>query len=280
MASEIDDLFAQTMEGAYEDDAPWQAVQSLRRTGTRQVFEKAAEWTKSSVPLMRARGLDVLAQLGTTVEHPSNNLPLEVYDLVTEVLETEHELQPLSSAIAALGHLGDQRAIPLIASHQSDSRSDVRFTVACALGSFPNDALSVATMITLSEDGDDDVRDWATFELGVLGDVDSAQVREALCRRLNDSDLDAQEEAISGLAKRHDARILPIIIPALEKSPVSGRVVQAAYTLLGRRTGRIGRDWIMPMHSASAFPTPLGSVLSDSGCETAFPVTRVPGALR
>jgi len=143
MASEIDDLFARTMEGAYEDDAPWQAVQSLRRIGTRQVFEQAAEWTKSGVPLKRARGLDVLAQLGRTVEHPSNNFPLEVYDVVTRALQTEHELQPLDSAIAALGHLGEQSAIPLIASHRSDSRSDIRFTVACALGSFPNDALSV-----------------------------------------------------------------------------------------------------------------------------------------
>ena len=137
MASEIDDLFAQTMEGAYEDEAPWQAVQSLRRMGTRQAFEQAAKWTKSAVPLMRSRGLDVLARLGTTVEHPSNNFPVEVYDVVTQVLASEHELQPLNSALAAPGHLGDERAVPLIASHHSDSGTDIRFTVACALGSFP-----------------------------------------------------------------------------------------------------------------------------------------------
>ena len=75
-AIDIDELFDRTLQGDYDDDAPWGAVNALRRIGTRQVFEKAAEW----------------------------------------------------------------------------------FSVACALGSLPNDALSVATLLTLMEDADEDVR--------------------------------------------------------------------------------------------------------------------------
>lgn len=66
---DIDELFAQTLQGDYDDDKPWDAVQSLRRIGTRQVFDKAVEWIKSAEPLERARGLDVIAQLGKTAEH-------------------------------------------------------------------------------------------------------------------------------------------------------------------------------------------------------------------
>lgn len=77
--SDIDELFAQTLRGAYDDDAPWEAVHSLRQIGTRQVFEMAVRWVESPEPLVRARGLDVLAQLGKTAQHPSNSFPQECY---------------------------------------------------------------------------------------------------------------------------------------------------------------------------------------------------------
>ena len=55
---DIDALFAETLLGDYDDDKPWDAVQSLRRIGTWEVFNKAVAWTGSAEPLERARGLD------------------------------------------------------------------------------------------------------------------------------------------------------------------------------------------------------------------------------
>lgn len=175
----------------------------------------------------------MLAQLGKTAEHPTNSFPEESYAVVTKALERERELWPLNSAIAALGHLDDARAVPLIAAFQSHPSSEIRFSVACALGSFPNDTISVNTLMTLLEDTDDDVRDWATFGLGVLGDHDSPELRDALCRKLKDPDEDVREEAMAGLAKRLDTRILPSLIDGLGQPEPSGRVIEAAYTLLG-----------------------------------------------
>ena len=60
----IDELFAQTLSNDYEDEAAWQAVHTLQRIGTWEVFEKAAEWCQSNNALKRERGADVLAQLG------------------------------------------------------------------------------------------------------------------------------------------------------------------------------------------------------------------------
>lgn len=239
--TDTDELFARTLEGGYEDDAPWDAVGALRRIGTRQVFDKAAEWAGSPEPLVRARGIDVLAQLGKTVERPANSFPAESYDAVARALRQEREFQPLNSAIAALGHLDDARAVPLLAAFHSDPRAEVRLNVACALGSFPNDALSVETLLIMMEDADEDVRDWATFGLGVLGDEDSAEVRDSLYRRLNDSNADVREEALVGLAKRHDIRILETLIDALGQPMITDRVVEAAYTLLKMDADR--KDW-------------------------------------
>lgn len=98
---DIDALFAETLLGGYDDDKPWDAVQSLRQIGTQEVFNKAAVWTESVEPLERARGLDVIAQLGKTAEHPSNNFPQESYDIVAKVVQTGTR-----SATARLRDLG------------------------------------------------------------------------------------------------------------------------------------------------------------------------------
>jgi HEAT repeat protein len=230
---DIDELFARTLQGEYDDDKPWDAVQWLRRLGTRQVFDKAVEWTESAEPLVRARGVDIIAQLGKTAEHPSNSFPQESYDVVVKVVRREREVRPLDSAISALGHMDDPRAVPLVAAFHSHPSESIRFAIAFALGSFPNEPLSVRTLLTLMRDADADVRDWATFGVGVLGDQDSPEIREALSRRLNDDDVNAREEALVGLAKRHDTRVLPYLINELEQSSVSCRVAEAADTLLG-----------------------------------------------
>ena len=112
---DIDELFAQTLSGDYEDEALWEAVHVLRRLGTREVFEKAVEWCKSDNPLGRARGADVLAQLGKTPEHRSNGFPEESYSVITGLVQKETHPQPLSSAIAALGHIDNPLGVPLIA---------------------------------------------------------------------------------------------------------------------------------------------------------------------
>ena len=52
--------------------------------------------------------------------------------------------------------------------------------MAFALGCFPNDPLSAETLLRLTQDTDEDVRDWATFGLGVLGNTDSDEIREVL----------------------------------------------------------------------------------------------------
>lgn len=197
-SEDIETLFAKTLIGDYEDDAPWQAVSELRRIGSRDVFTRSVEWCNSSDPLVRTRGIDVLAQLGKTADHPSNRFPEESYSVISRLIEHETELQPLASAIAAFGHLDNPLAIPLIIRYQTHPSEKIRFQVACALGSFPNDPRSVRTQLVLMEDDDEDVRDWATFGLGNLSDSDSTDIRDALIHRLGDSDEDVREEAIAG----------------------------------------------------------------------------------
>src|SRR5882724_11145237 len=245
-SQEIDRLFRQTLTGDYDDRAAWEAVSALRRIGDREVFDRAAAWCQSANPLESARGADILAQLGKTIEHPSNAFPEDSYVAVCQMLQQENEIQPLSSAIHALGHLDNPEAIPVIVGYQEHSASDVRFSVACALGSFPNDLQAIQSLLVLTRDADDDVRDWAVFGLGNLGDADSPEIRDALFSRLSDSNADVREEAMVGLAKRKDKRVLQALFAALNQSEIDGPgvtklTIEAADLMLDFAEER--KDW-------------------------------------
>jgi HEAT repeat protein len=237
----IDELFGKTLAGDYEDDAAWHAVHDLRRIGSREVFDRAAEWCGSNDPLVRTRGLDVLAQIGRSAEHPSNSFPDESFSIVAGVLKDEREVRPLDSAITALGNLDNPAAIPLILQFRSHSNSDVRHAVAFALGSFPNDPRTSEGLLALTKDPDENVRDWATFALGVLGERDSSEIRAALLQRLNDADEDVRAEAMAGLGKRRDRRVLPALVEALAEADVSQPVIEAACHMLDMQADR--EDW-------------------------------------
>ncbi len=244
MTSEnIDELFARTLSGDYDDDAPWEAVRTLRQIGSRDVFDRAAEWCGSENPLQRARGADVLAQLGKTANHCSNSFPEESYDVVSRMLRREKDQQPLRAAIAALGHLDNSSAVPLIIENQFQFHpsAEVRFSVAFAFGAFPNDPHAIALLLLLMEDPDDDVRDWATFGLGVLSDSNCDEICDALFRRISDSNQDVREEAMVGLGKRKDKRVLPALIVELQQPSMTYRVIDAAREMLGMEEDR--KDW-------------------------------------
>lgn len=232
-AAQIDKLFAQTLTGDYDEGAPWEAVGKLRNLGTRQVYERAADWCVSSDPLKRARGADVLAQIGRTSEHPQNNFLEESYAVVSQLAQHEKEPLPLLAAIHALGHIGNPLALPLVIQNCSHEDANVRFAVACALGKFTDDPRAIQSLIALMGDRDEDVRDWATFGLGVLGDADSSEVRTALLKRTDDPNRDVREEAVVALANRKESRVIPTLVAELNQGTVSNRLREAAESFLG-----------------------------------------------
>ncbi len=99
-------------------------------------------------------------------------------------MKRETDPFPLLSAVHALGHIGNPLAIPLVIEHRLHPHADVRFAVACALGNFADDPRTVGTLLALMRDDDKDVRDWWTFGLGVQGDLDSVEIRDAVWQRM------------------------------------------------------------------------------------------------
>jgi len=216
-----------------ESDAYWDSVRELQKRGTRAVFDMAAQLCASEDSRSRSVGLDVLAQLGYEEGRPflARSLPIALR------LARDSETTVRRSALSALGHLGDPEALSELLDHIADSDPGIRLAVAQAipsvLGDPPQNA-GIAALITLSGDAASDVRDWATFGLGSLLDVDGEQVRRALRRRLDDREGDTAGEALVGLARRRDPKIVAKVRTLLDGDDVGNLVVEAAGELADR----------------------------------------------
>lgn len=234
-------LFERTLACDYDDDSAWEAVNALRKRGGREVFGTAAQWLKSPRPLERARGADILGQIGVGPGRPHES-PAEACELLIELLLNEQHPRAAASALIALGHIQDSRALPVIYRFIGHEDAVLRHAVAFALGCFVKDPASHPGLMLLMIDADQDVRDWATFSLGDLGDLDSPRVREALAARLDDAFENVRIEAIAGLAKRHDLRVLSVLIETLEaQEDPEQKLIDAACALLG--LGREPAGW-------------------------------------
>ena len=230
-STEIEPLFEQALLGNYDDEAAWDAVHELRALGTREVFDRAKVLCSSQRSLFRARGADILAQLGVTMETHANAFPEESFSIITTMLNEETDPVVLNAAIVALGHLHNDTAIPAILHFVGHRDSGVRFATAFALGSVFEHPASLDGLIPLSRDSDADVRNWATFGIA-RSEHDSPEVRVALAQRLDDPCEEARMESLIGLGKRKDPTIAAYLLPLLERREVAEGYIEAANLLL------------------------------------------------
>jgi HEAT repeat protein len=213
-----------------DEDARWNLIGTLQLRGTREVLDAAASLIRSTNIRERQAGVDILAQLGAG-EQPFAE---DRFNLLAEALSKETDADVLQAIAIAFGHLRDPRCIDLVLPLASHPDCDVRYGVVHSLSGL-NDPRAIAALINLSADEDEDIRDWATFGLGTLTEVDTPELREALCSRLADGCLDARAEAIAGLARRKDLRALEPVLEELSLESVDELAIEAAEELADLR---------------------------------------------
>ena len=208
---------------AKNEDSAWECIMVLHRRRTPEVFTAATELCRSKKALEREVGADILSQ----ARAPDKNFSIDALKVLHRMLRNESDPGVLNCVLEAIGHAQDAedtrglRRITSLKRHQSE---DVRFGVVMALKG-REDSISIATLIQLSRDPDSCVRDWATFGLGTLIELDTARIRAALRRRLDDADDDARGEAILGLAKRRDPSAKEAMLKELAKDDVTRNYV-------------------------------------------------------
>jgi HEAT repeat protein len=198
-----------------DDDEYWAIVSELQRRGDRETFERARALCADVSDDARCLGLAVLAQLGSAQGAPflEESLPL-----VIALCDEGGSTDVLAASLHALGHLHDPRAAATVVAHRRHPDEMVRLAVAQAaegVAGEPPARSVVDAVIELTRDEDDGVRNWSTFSLALLFELDEPEIRESLYARVGDVDESTSAEALAGLAARRDPRAATALLARL-----------------------------------------------------------------
>jgi HEAT repeat protein len=155
---------------------------------------------------------------------------VEAVDALVQGLDRWHDdPQTLESIGVALGHRNDPRAIPALVALKAYPDARARFGVAFGLAT-SEEPLAVTTLLELTSDPAERVRDWATFAFTYLC-ADGVEIRAALLARTSDADIDIRSQAVEALAVRHDSHTLSALLAAIADGANGTPILDAALSL-------------------------------------------------
>lgn len=211
-------------EGEYSDHL---TLVSYR--GTQVELDLGLEYARSTDPLDREVGAEVLAQLGWS----DHTFLEESVEALIHLLQDEDN-GVIAAAGTALGHRGAPQAIPHLVALAENSDGKIRYAVVLGLLGH-DDPRAIACLVHLAQDTDSDVRNWALFGLGAQIESDTPEIRDALFRGLSDPDNDARAEAQAGLAHRNDERVVDALIQEFQRDSIGNTSLEAAACIADAR---------------------------------------------
>lgn len=200
----------------------------LQQSKSREVFEAMVKLTVSHQASERKlAALVLMREPGRTYEEGASAA-------IAAMMIIERDEEVLGALAYAVKHLDIHDCAEFLAKVAHSQNQDTRYAAAFALGGRTDDDLSISTLIALSKDSDDDVRDWATFGLylGASSEQPMRQdIKDALFARVDDAHDETRHEAIAGLAAGKDLRVIEPLIAALETDSVWHLALEAAKEL-------------------------------------------------
>ena len=207
----LETLVSRAVEEWGDDDVPYpDAMTILHFKGNADTLDAAKKLCTSTLPLRRSVGVTILAQLGV----PTRTYPDECIEILTLVLEKENDPNVIADTLIALGHHAEKRPVAVMTRFGDHPDARVRYALAFGLLGI-EEKRAVSAMLKLMTDSDPATRDFATFGIGMQIDADTPKIREILFHNLYDEDEDVRFEALAGLARRRDIRILNKLVDDL-----------------------------------------------------------------
>lgn len=222
-SNEVAEIFAEAVAAlrARTGSEDYDPVCHLRRVveAPAIAFSLAVGYLSDRDPDARATACELLDMLSDRHEHLRGDAATALIALAA----TEMNEDVQWSIAKALGTTRDARTMTTLVTLAQHTDSDIRFQTAMSLSSVlpdNSDDAGVAALIRLCADDDPEVRNWATFGLGWITDIDGDDVRQALWQRTTDSYSQAREEGIRGLARRRVQAVLPLLTELLTEDTV------------------------------------------------------------
>ena len=209
--------------------AAWNAVALLQRRGCAVTLAQVQVLARSANAHRRALAMDIAAQLQLPgragMADPAAFAPEATQALLVAGL-SDPNAGVLQAAICGLAHRPSAIALPRLLALLEHPAARIRLALARTLGSYAEPEATAALM-RLARDRDDDVRDWATFGIGALRDTDDEAVRALLWTNAHDPDRDVRGEAVVGLARRGDPRVVDLLKERLNGGDCRGYELEA-----------------------------------------------------
>ena len=191
------------------DRSHWDNIHVLRKRPSQGLFLKCVELTQSKDQKIRRIGIDILAQFGL----PQRLFLKQTLELYFDLLNIETEPKVLRSLLYAIGYNNNKLnkgQIEKLCTFSDNDNELVKEGLVFSLISIDNKK-AIETLIKLTKDKLSHIRNWATFGIGTQIGRDDKNIREALWHRINDKHQETKLEAVVGLAKLKDSRIIEII---------------------------------------------------------------------
>lgn len=219
-----DKIFSR-LESIKSKKAYWEYISILRSRSSEEVFIKCTELINSDSANHKKIGIDVLAQLGL----PPRKFLKQTLKIYFHLLKVEENPEILMSVLYGISHNNENLSkskIHLLCSFAKNENKLIKEGLVAALIGI-EDKLAIETIIKFSSDKINQIRNWATFDLGTLLTIDNEKIRTALWKRVNDKHQETRLEAIIGLANRKDQRINEIIIQELKAGEMGILLLEA-----------------------------------------------------
>lgn len=211
-------LLVEATSSVDDDEAYWAAARRLLDSDAEQVWALVSPLALDGDARLRALVPDVL--------RPLVALRTRTVPLLRQLSAGETEARVLAAIGAAFNELGGGDGLDVLESLLRHPELEVRRSAVPPLTWWMPEV--APRLITLSADDDDEIRNWATFNLAAHEPFfDTPEVREALAARLHDPHPETRAEAVLGLAARKDRRCVPVIAAELERGPEWDHYVEA-----------------------------------------------------
>lgn len=211
------------------DKSYWDNIRIVRSRPTHTIFTKCIDLTMSPIPKKRMIGVDILAQLGSSVR-PFHKQSVKHF---FAMLAQERNIKVLTSLLYAIGHNNEnlnKTQVEKVSDFKKQTNVQLRQSVVYALLSVDHNK-AIDTLIYLSNDNIASIRNWATFGIGTQIDTTNNKIIVALWNRVDDTHKETQLEAIVGLAKRQDDRIKKVITDILNQGEADSLIFDAVCVL-------------------------------------------------
>lgn len=215
----VSSLIERALAAPPDSDERWAHIEKIHNLTDTDSLETLFALLQHTASSARQLAADALGQFGTPPTPREGETRRNQQVITTKLLTAgSKEIDPdvIGSMAVAFGHLEDERAVPLLVSWARHESAAVRADVAWGLGGF-EPPVATDALIQLSSDGSTEVRDFATFGLGVLSDRNDEKARSALVARLHDEDPQVRAEALHGLARRGHLDAIPQLLTEANK---------------------------------------------------------------